>query len=70
MMPHMTPMSVVFPAPLGPRSAKISPFAISKLTASRAVRPDAYFFVTAVTDIIDGMKYPHRRARPWAINDV
>src|ERR1039458_5625139 len=63
-MPQMTPISVVLPAPLGPRSAKISPFAISKLTASIAVRPDLYLLVTAETETIGDIDAPYRHARP------
>src|SRR5450631_3812796 len=56
-MPHMTPISVVFPAPLGPSSAKISPLRISRLTASSATSPDAYFLETAITEIIGDITF-------------
>jgi hypothetical protein len=36
MMPQMTPISVVLPAPFGPSSAKISPRLISRLTSRSA----------------------------------
>src|SRR5512135_819132 len=39
-------MSVVFPAPLGPRSAKISPWPMSRSTAFSALRPDLYVLVS------------------------
>jgi hypothetical protein len=40
-MPQTMLISVVFPAPFGPRSAKISPFSISRSTRFSASRPPA-----------------------------
>ena len=40
-IPHTMLMSVVLPAPLGPRSANISPLRISRLIGLSACRPDA-----------------------------
>jgi hypothetical protein len=40
-MPQTTLMSVVFPAPFGPSSAKISPRRISSATSFSACCPDA-----------------------------
>jgi len=52
-----TPMVVVLPAPLGPRSPKISPGATSKLTPSTAlVLALAYCLtrlVTAMAGVVD-----------------
>src|SRR6202020_1332353 len=62
--PHTTPISVVLPAPFGPRRAKISPLAISRSIAWRATRPDLYRLVTAAIDIIGGGP----RARAGAAN--
>src|SRR3954454_4541115 len=41
-IPQMMLMSVVLPAPLGPRRAKISPRRISRLMRFRALKPGAY----------------------------
>jgi hypothetical protein len=40
-MPQTIPISVVFPAPFGPSSAKISPRRISRLMFFRAWKPVA-----------------------------
>ena len=37
--PHTAPISVVFPAPLGPSSAKISPLRIVRSTSASALSP-------------------------------
>jgi hypothetical protein len=39
-VPQMMLISVVFPAPFGPRSAKISPRSSTRSTSAKAVRPD------------------------------
>src|SRR5579871_2347539 len=51
-IPQMTPMSVVFPAPFGPRSAKISPRRISRLTFLSASKPEAYVLQRPATETI------------------
>ena len=48
-MPQMMLISVVFPAPFGPSSAKISPGTISRSIPSSARNPDAYTFVSPCT---------------------
>src|SRR5664280_2505953 len=58
-MPQMTLISVVLPAPLGPRRAKISPFSISRLIASIAVRPESNRLVTAATEMIGDIDSPY-----------
>jgi hypothetical protein len=55
-MPQMTPMSVVLPAPFGPRSAKISPRRISSDTFFSASKPDAYVFESFSTKMIVGVR--------------
>src|SRR5689334_14807026 len=50
--PQTMLMSVVLPAPLGPRSAKISPLEMSRLTAFRACSPEAYVFVRPETEMM------------------
>src|SRR3954462_9103646 len=55
-MPHMMLIRVVFPAPFGPRSAKISPRWISRSTRSSAFRPDAYVLVRLEMEMIGGMR--------------
>src|SRR5260221_13003762 len=57
-MPHTMLMSVVLPAPFGPRSAKISPFTMSRSTFFSACRPEAYVLVRLEIDRIGGMKRP------------
>src|SRR5580698_11010746 len=57
-------MVVVFPAPLGPRKAKISPLATSKETLSTAVK-SPNFFTSCCTRII-GSKSSGQSERPWA----
>src|SRR5690348_8013529 len=51
-MPHTILMSVVFPAPLGPRSAKISPLRISRSIGFSACSPEAYVFVRPEMEMI------------------
>ena len=43
-MPQIMLISVVLPAPLGPRSARISPSRMSRLTLFSASNPEAYVF--------------------------
>src|SRR5688572_21770543 len=55
-MPQMMLISVVFPAPLGPSKAKISPRRISRSMFLSAWKPDAYVlerFLTEITDCTD-----------------
>src|SRR5215471_5964582 len=54
-IPQMMLISVVLPAPFGPSSAKISPRRISRLTPSRARKPEAYVFETLETEMIGCM---------------
>jgi len=44
-IPHTALISVVLPAPFGPRSANISPRFTSKFTLSRALKPLLYVFL-------------------------
>src|SRR2546423_7799348 len=48
-IPQMMLMSVVLPAPFGPRSAKISPRRIARSTFVRARKPDAYCLLRFLT---------------------
>src|SRR6185503_19492716 len=52
-MPQTILISVVLPAPLGPSSAKISPFSISRSMGFSASNPDAYVLATPLTEMID-----------------
>jgi len=54
--PHTIPMSVVFPAPFGPSSAKISPRRISRSTSSSARNPDAYVFDSFLMEMIESTR--------------
>src|SRR5580765_1987501 len=49
-IPQTMLMSVVLPAPFGPRSAKISPGSISRLMFLSALKPDAYVLERLVTE--------------------
>src|SRR5580693_3830193 len=68
-MPQMMLISVVLPAPLGPRSAKISPLRISRLTGCSACTPDAYDFVTFSIEMTGGICVLFSRMRPSAVRD-
>src|SRR5882672_4033058 len=52
--PQTMLMRVVLPAPFGPRSAKISPFAISMSALFSAERPPAYVFERPWMERMDG----------------
>src|ERR1043166_144433 len=54
-MPQTMLMSVVLPAPFGPKSAKISPLRISRLISRRALNPDAYVLKRCETEMMDVM---------------
>ena len=43
-IPHIVEINVVFPAPFGPKSAKISAFGTLRLTNFKASKPFAYDF--------------------------
>src|SRR5262245_23596289 len=63
----MIEMSVVFPAPFGPRRARISPSSMSRLTFLSATKPDAYVFERFWTDTIGVMRGRYRGCRPSAL---
>ncbi len=54
-MPQMMLMSVVLPAPFGPKRAKISPLSIVRFVAVRAWTPLAYDLVSSTMEIMDGI---------------
>src|SRR5262245_8074776 len=54
-IPQTMLISVVLPAPLGPSSAKISPFSISRSMRLRAWNPDAYVLVRSEIEMIGVM---------------
>src|SRR6185312_13178843 len=62
-MPQTALMSVVFPAPLGPSSAKISPRPIWRSIALSATNPEAYVLVRPLMVTIGSMR---RRPRDTA----
>src|ERR1700677_532098 len=68
-MPQMMLISVVLPAPLGPRSAKISPLRISRLTGCSACTPDAYDFVTFSIEMMGGIFILFSQKRSLAVRD-
>src|SRR5258705_11726036 len=57
-IPQTMLMSVVLPAPLGPSSARISPFTMSRSTFFSACRPEAYVLVRLEIERIGGMERP------------
>src|SRR5439155_6898542 len=56
-IPQMMPISVVFPAPLGPSSAKISPRRMPRLMFLSARRPEAYVLERFVTEMTVCMEF-------------
>src|SRR5258706_9843999 len=54
-IPQTMLISVVFPAPLGPSKAKISPRRMSRLTPLSAWKPDAYVLERFDMEMIGGM---------------
>src|SRR3569832_662281 len=54
-MPQMMLIKVVLPAPLGPSSAKISPWPMSRSTLLSACKPDSYVLVSFEMEMMDDM---------------
>ena len=58
-IPVIIDINVVFPAPLGPNKAKISPLFISREIFSSALNPLLYVLYNELIDIIGFIKIPN-----------